>query len=152
MSAAVMALHGAPARHADHPVPRPRRRRRLRWPGAPDKRQKAAPAPPRTRRRRPPPRRGAPRRRAKSRSPTALEIDELKLELGYGLLPLVNEHGRPDRLTEQIKALRRQLAAELGFVMPPVRILDNMQLEPNAYVDPHQGGRGRPAARSAPAS
>ena len=38
-----------------------------------------------------------------------------------------------DRLTEQIKALRRQLATELGFVMPPVRILDNMQLEPNDY-------------------
>ncbi|HEY0855322.1 MAG TPA: FHIPEP family type III secretion protein, partial [Devosia sp.] len=38
-----------------------------------------------------------------------------------------------DRLTEQIKALRRQLATELGFIMPPVRILDNMQLEPNDY-------------------
>ena len=38
-----------------------------------------------------------------------------------------------DRLTEQIKALRRQLASELGFIMPPVRILDNMQLEPNDY-------------------
>jgi flagellar biosynthesis protein FlhA len=65
----------------------------------------------------------------------SLKIDELKLELGYGLLSLVKEDETgSDRLTEQIKALRRQLATELGFVMPPVRILDNMQLEPNDYV------------------
>jgi flagellar biosynthesis protein FlhA len=64
----------------------------------------------------------------------SLKIDDLKLELGYGLLSLVKEDANgQDRLTEQIKALRRQLALELGFVMPPVRILDNMQLEPNAY-------------------
>lgn len=64
----------------------------------------------------------------------SLRIDELKLELGYGLLSLVKEDDTgTDRLTEQIKALRRQLATELGFVMPPVRILDNMQLEPNHY-------------------
>jgi flagellar biosynthesis protein FlhA len=64
----------------------------------------------------------------------SLKIDELKLELGYGLLQLVKEDDSgTDRLTEQIKALRRQLAAELGFIMPPVRILDNMQLEPNEY-------------------
>src|SRR5690606_19869125 len=64
----------------------------------------------------------------------SLKIDDLKLELGYGLLTLVKEDANgQDRLTEQIKALRRQLALELGFVMPPVRILDNMQLEPNDY-------------------
>ncbi|WP_338720849.1 flagellar biosynthesis protein FlhA [Devosia sp. XK-2] len=64
----------------------------------------------------------------------SLKIDDLKLELGYGLLSLVKEdESGNDRLTEQIKALRRQLALELGFVMPPVRILDNMQLEPNDY-------------------
>jgi flagellar biosynthesis protein FlhA len=64
----------------------------------------------------------------------SLRIDELKLELGYGLLGLVKEdENGTDRLTEQIKALRRQLASELGFVMPAVRILDNMQLEPNSY-------------------
>ncbi len=64
----------------------------------------------------------------------SLKIDDLKLELGYGLLGLVKEDANgSDRLTEQIKALRRQLAMELGFVMPPVRILDNMQLEPNDY-------------------
>ena len=64
---------------------------------------------------------------------TALAIDDLRLELGYGLLPLIND-ARGYRLTDQIKALRRQLAAEMGFVMPSVRILDNMQLPSTAYV------------------
>ena len=52
----------------------------------------------------------------------ALKIDDLKIELGYSLLPLVNSPDGTDRLTEQIKALRRSLAAE----MPAVRILDNV--------------------------
>ncbi len=64
---------------------------------------------------------------------TALRMDDLRLELGYGLLPLISEAETGDQLTEQIKALRRQLAADMGFVMPSVRILDNMQLESNAY-------------------
>jgi flagellar biosynthesis protein FlhA len=63
-----------------------------------------------------------------------LKIDELKIEIGYAILPLVNSADGSDRLTEQIKALRRQLASEMGFVMPSVRILDNVQLEANAYV------------------
>src|SRR5437764_1102030 len=64
----------------------------------------------------------------------ALKIDDLKIELGYALLPLVNAPDGSDRLTEQIKALRRSLAIEMGFVMPAVRILDNVQLEANTYV------------------
>ncbi len=64
----------------------------------------------------------------------ALKIDDLKIELGYALLPLVNAPDGSERLTEQIKALRRSLAIEMGFVMPAVRILDNVQLEANAYV------------------
>jgi flagellar biosynthesis protein FlhA len=63
-----------------------------------------------------------------------LKMDDLKIEIGYALLPLVNSPDGSDRLTEQIKALRRQLASEVGFVMPSVRILDNVQLEANAYV------------------
>ena len=63
-----------------------------------------------------------------------LKMDDLKIELGYALLPLVNATGSGDRLTEQIKALRRSLAAEMGFVMPSVRILDNVQLDANSYV------------------
>jgi len=63
-----------------------------------------------------------------------LKMDDLKVELGYALLPLVNAPDGSDRLTEQIKALRRSLAIEMGFVMPAVRILDNVQLDANSYV------------------
>jgi flagellar biosynthesis protein FlhA len=63
----------------------------------------------------------------------ALMLDSIRLELGYGLLPLIN-YQKGHRLTEQIKALRKQVARELGFVMPPVRIQDNMQLPANVYV------------------
>ena len=65
---------------------------------------------------------------------TALRIDNIRLELGYGLLSLINATGDSQRLTDQIKALRRQLASDMGFVMPSVRIQDNMQLPANAYV------------------
>jgi len=63
----------------------------------------------------------------------ALHMDELRIELGYGLLPLVNGP-EGDRLTGQIKALRRQLASEMGFIMASVRILDNMQIPANEYI------------------
>jgi flagellar biosynthesis protein FlhA len=63
---------------------------------------------------------------------TALAIDQIRLELGYGLLSLLNDTVGY-RLTDQIKALRRQLASDLGFVMPSVRILDNMALPANSY-------------------
>jgi len=64
---------------------------------------------------------------------TALHIDVLRLELGYGLLPLINDQ-KGHRLTDQIKALRRQLATDMGFIMPAVRIQDNMQLPANQYI------------------
>jgi flagellar biosynthesis protein FlhA len=64
----------------------------------------------------------------------ALKMDDIRLELGYSLLSLVNGEAEGPRLTDQVKALRRQLAAELGFVMPSVRIQDNMQLQANGYV------------------
>ena len=64
---------------------------------------------------------------------TALAMDDIKVELGYGLLVLINDlEGR--RLTDQIRALRRTLASEYGFVMPPVRILDNMRLATQGYA------------------
>lgn len=62
-----------------------------------------------------------------------LAIDQVRLELGYGLLSMVNDSSGY-RLTDQIKALRRQLATDYGFVMPSVRILDNMALPANTYV------------------
>ncbi len=64
---------------------------------------------------------------------TALKIDNVRLELGYGLLSMINSP-KGQRLTDQIKALRRALASEMGFVMPSVRIQDNMQLPANNYV------------------
>ncbi|NIA69488.1 flagellar biosynthesis protein FlhA [Pelagibius litoralis] len=64
---------------------------------------------------------------------SALQIDHVRLELGYGLLPMINGQGG-QRLTDQIKSLRRQLAQEIGFVMPSVRIQDNLQLPANTYV------------------
>ncbi len=63
----------------------------------------------------------------------ALAIDILRLELGYGLLPLVQGEGG-NKLTDQIKGLRRQLAEDMGYVLPAVRIQDNLQLPANTYV------------------
>jgi flagellar biosynthesis protein FlhA len=65
---------------------------------------------------------------------TALHMDLIRLELGYGLLVLINNNAEGNRLTDQIKALRRQLASEMGFIMPSVRIQDNLQLPANKYV------------------
>ena len=61
----------------------------------------------------------------------AMKIDQVRLELGYGLLSLINNENH--RLTDQIKSLRRALATDMGFVMPAVRIQDNMQLPANSY-------------------
>ena len=75
---------------------------------------------------------------------TALALDMLRVELGYALLALINDV-KGHRITDQIKALRRQLAQEMGFVMPAVRILDNMQLGANEYriaVKEVEAGRG----------
>jgi flagellar biosynthesis protein FlhA len=75
----------------------------------------------------------APSDQAEEPISTALAIDDVKIELGYGLLNLINDlEGR--RLTDQIRALRRTLAAEFGFVMPAVRILDNMRLATQGYA------------------
>ncbi len=61
-----------------------------------------------------------------------LKVDTLELEIGYGLVPLVDANSGGE-LLDRISAIRRQLAAEMGFVMPPVRIRDNMTLAPNRY-------------------
>ena len=74
---------------------------------------------------------------------SSMQIDLVRLELGYGLLPLVNEMTEGQRLTDQIKALRRQIAVETGFVMPQVRIQDNLQLAANIYVVRIKGNRSR---------
>ena len=62
----------------------------------------------------------------------ALSVDTLELEIGYSLVRMVDEANGGD-LLDRITMIRRQLAGELGLVMPPVRIRDNMQLQPNDY-------------------
>ncbi|MCK6476965.1 MAG: flagellar biosynthesis protein FlhA [Phycisphaerales bacterium] len=61
-----------------------------------------------------------------------LKVDTMELEVGYALVALVDT-ARGGDLMERIAAVRRQLAAEIGLVMPPVRIRDNMQLGPTDY-------------------
>jgi flagellar biosynthesis protein FlhA len=60
-------------------------------------------------------------------------IDLLELEVGYGLIPLVDAE-RNGELLERIKAMRRQIAQELGVMVPPLRIRDDLQLKPAAYT------------------
>jgi flagellar biosynthesis protein FlhA len=61
-----------------------------------------------------------------------LHVDTLEIEIGYGLVQLVDA-SRGGDLLDRITMIRRQLAVDLGIVVPPVRIRDNMQLDPNAY-------------------
>ena len=62
-----------------------------------------------------------------------LQVDPIELEMGYGLIPLVDTTQGGD-LLERVIMIRRQCAIELGIVIPPIRIRDNMQLPPNNYV------------------
>jgi len=63
---------------------------------------------------------------------TLLKLDALELEVGYGLVGLVDAKSGGD-LLDRIGAIRRQLALDMGFVLPPVRIRDNVQLDPSEY-------------------
>ena len=63
----------------------------------------------------------------------AIQVDDLSLEIGFQLIPLVDENQGGQFLT-RIRALRRQLASELGFLVPPIHILDNLRLKPREYV------------------
>ncbi|MBP7652023.1 flagellar biosynthesis protein FlhA [Candidatus Dependentiae bacterium] len=62
-----------------------------------------------------------------------IQVDTMELEIGYGLIPLVAPEQGGD-LLERITLLRRQSALDYGIIVPPIRIRDNMQLRPNAYV------------------
>lgn len=61
-----------------------------------------------------------------------LHVDPMELEIGYGLIPLVDVKQGGD-LLDRITMIRRQLATELGIIIPPIRIRDNIQLKPNEY-------------------
>ena len=61
-----------------------------------------------------------------------LQIDPIALEIGYNLIPLVDPEQGGD-LLERVTMIRRQSAIELGLIFPPIRIRDNMKLDPNTY-------------------
>jgi flagellar biosynthesis protein FlhA len=61
-----------------------------------------------------------------------LSLDRLELEVGYGLIPLVDEEQNGD-LLNRIRSIRRQFVTELGLVVPPLRVRDNLQLKPGEY-------------------
>jgi flagellar biosynthesis protein FlhA len=61
-----------------------------------------------------------------------LRVDPMELEVGYGLIPLVDPSQGGD-LLERVTMIRRQVAMDMGLVVPPIRIRDNMQLEPSEY-------------------
>ena len=62
-----------------------------------------------------------------------LQVDQMELEIGYGLISLVDVNQGGD-LLERITMLRRQCATEIGVIVPPIRIRDNIQLKANQYV------------------
>lgn len=62
-----------------------------------------------------------------------LKIDELTLEIGFQLIPLVDEK-QGGQMLNRVRALRRHLATELGFIVPSVHITDNLRLKPREYV------------------
>ncbi len=61
-----------------------------------------------------------------------LPIDILGLELGYGMIPLVDEE-QDGELLKRIKAIRRQIALDFGYIVPPLHIKDNLELSPGEY-------------------
>ena len=67
-----------------------------------------------------------------------LTLDRLELEVGYGLIPIVDEEQNGD-LLNRIRSIRRQFATELGIIVPPLRVRDNLQLKPGRIPHPHQG-------------
>ena len=62
-----------------------------------------------------------------------LEMDTMELEIGYAIIPLVDTD-KGGTLLNRIKSIRRQIALEMGFIVPPVRIRDNLQLDADEYV------------------
>lgn len=62
-----------------------------------------------------------------------LQVDPMELEIGYSLIPLVDT-GQGGDLLERIVMIRRQCALDMGLVVPTIRIRDNIQIKPNAYI------------------
>jgi flagellar biosynthesis protein FlhA len=88
--------------------------------------------------------RGKPRDEGAEMSPV-VPLDPLSLELGYGLIPLVDKD-KGAELVERLQGVRRQSGLELGLVIPKFRIIDNIMLEPSEYCFKIKGvdvGRGK---------
>lgn len=66
------------------------------------------------------------------RTEDLLKVDSLEVEIGYGLIPLVDANQGGD-LLDRVSAIRRQMAIDIGVIVPPIRIRDNVQLNPNQY-------------------
>ena len=62
-----------------------------------------------------------------------LNVDLLELEVGYGLIPMVDAR-QDGELLPRIRSIRKQYALEMGFIVPPIHIKDNLQLKPNEYA------------------
>jgi len=75
---------------------------------------------------------------SESAGPEAVEavqpVDPLQLEVGYGLLGLVDQGGKSGDVLDRIRLLRRQFATDLGFLVPPIRVRDSAALGPTHYV------------------
>lgn len=62
-----------------------------------------------------------------------VSVDPIEIEIGYGLIPIVDKT-QGGELSDRITILRKQIAQELGIIVPPIRIRDNIQLRPNSYI------------------
>ncbi len=69
-----------------------------------------------------------------------LNVEALEVEIGYGLIPLADESSGGD-LLQRIASIRRQCAIDMGIIVQPIRIRDNLQLEPNQYCIKVKGNR-----------
>lgn len=69
-----------------------------------------------------------------------LNVEELEVEIGYGLIPLADESNGGD-LLQRIASIRRQCAIDMGIIVQPIRIRDNLQLDPNQYCIKIKGNK-----------
>lgn len=71
---------------------------------------------------------------------SSFQVEPISLEIGYGLISLVDE-GKDDNLINHITAIRKQCANEIGIIVNPIRIRDNLQLQPNDYIIKIKGNK-----------
>ncbi len=79
------------------------------------------------------PEEASPQVKAEEAATQVVPLDLMEVQVGYGLIGLV-DGGQGGALLDRIKGLRRQFAEQMGFVLPPIHIRDNLQLRPNEYA------------------